>query len=640
MIDLIARILSIAFPAASFAILVSLAYWIYRQKTSSPQAKFRGLNLAIFALLQSFCSISATIQHIFGAIQAEIYELWAIKFCYSLAPLAITFLLNAISVSAGDPSVTGLKDRFKKEPWQTSATLFLQGFALITALMTFLPNAILGRVPSLWYGSMYLVFFVSATIVLIAFLRRDVNVSKSKKAAFIVWGSAVVIAVIQFSRLFIEQFEGASPLLASSIYLVAVFLGGVMIHVGFTEKTAFERFVLPIPVAEHMFDLREGESVILTYSSAADKMKVFSAFIREGLEGGDAVWYSYPDEESETVRAKLKEHGIDVEKHEKDGSLRLENELEGFRSNGKLDFEKWVTNGLNDWAEMKRRGYKHLRDIEDVGDFSFVNGQWQKWITEYWLDPRWDDPNVSEWVEVDKPVGVVYDPFLMEITAINVEHMTETEVTEILKAFGEGAKASARFVDLIKDATLFSKLIGLDHEQLVGHKILLEFNPASDYEKVVDRLAKESMANVEPIFVFTSTTSPIHTHLAKQPTIKFFLTSISTSTPKSTSENEVLLPAKNTPLILDTLSKVLETYADANVCFVFDILSDLLTTIGREKTFIFLRHALDMLSSKKTTSLFLLNPSAHKTEQVSRIRGLFNNLLTYDKNGLKVVKTS
>jgi len=181
---------------------------------------------------------------------------------------------------------------------------------------------------------------------------------------------------------------------------------------------------------------------------------------------------------------------------------------------------------------------------------------------------------------------------------------------------------------------------------------LLEFDPTSDYERAVEDFAKESMANVEPTFVFTSSTSPLHRHLAEEPSIKFFLTSLSTSTPKSTSENTVLLPAKSPSLILDTLNKVLETHvganicvggacrADANVCFVFDILSELLSTIGREKTFTFLRYALDLLSSEKTTSLFLLNTGAHKTEEVSSLRNLFNNQLTYDKNGLEIVKTS
>jgi len=387
-------------------------------------------------------------------------------------------------------------------------------------------------------------------------------------------------------------------------------------------------------------NLREGEMAIVTYTPASEKMNLFSAFIREGLESGDAVVYTYPNDEGDTIRAKLEEHGINVKRHEKKGSLRLDSQTKYYMSNGKLNLEKAVTDGLEEWAELKKKGYKHVRDIEDVSDFSFVNGQWQKWITEYWLDPRWDDPNVSEWIESKGGVGVVYDPLLMEITAINVEHMTETEITEILKAFGRGTLVPARFIDLIEDVDSFSRSIGLDHERLIGRKVLLEFDPASDYEKTVDNLAKESTANVEPIFVFTSSTSPIRTHLAEQPSINFFLTSISTSTPKSTSENKVLLPAKNTPLILDTLNKVLETYVDTDVCFVFDILSDLLTTVGRERTFTFLRHALELLSSEKTTSLFLLNTSAHEPQVVSQLRTFFSNQLTYDKNGLEIVKTS
>jgi hypothetical protein len=386
--------------------------------------------------------------------------------------------------------------------------------------------------------------------------------------------------------------------------------------------------------ATPVLNIKEGEAAIVTYTSASDKMKVFSALIRRGLKNGAAVSYAYPDEESKTVRAKLKEHRVNVEKYEKKDALYLKSLTEYFISNGKLDFKKEIRRCLTRWTEFKRKGYKHLIDIQDLGNFSFINGQWQKYVTDYWLDSTW-----MEWTQSENTVGTVWTPFIMEITAVNVEHLTETEVTELLKAFGGGDVAPVKFIDLLENRSLFSQSIGLDHERLVGRKVLLEFDPVSNYEKIVDSLTKESMANVEPIFVFTSSKSSIHTYLAKQPTIKFFLTSLSTSTPKSSSENTVLLPAKNVPLILDTLSKVLETYADANICFVFDILSDLLTSVGPEKTFIFLRHALDMLSSEKVTSLFLLNTSAHNAEVVSRVKMLLPNLLTYDKNGLEIIKT-
>ena len=46
--------------------------------------------------------------------------------------------------------------------------------------------------------------------------------------------------------------------------------------------------------AGSILNLSEGDEVLLTYTSTVDKMKFFSAFLREGLENGDAVWYTYP----------------------------------------------------------------------------------------------------------------------------------------------------------------------------------------------------------------------------------------------------------------------------------------------------------------------------------------------------------
>ena len=389
-----------------------------------------------------------------------------------------------------------------------------------------------------------------------------------------------------------------------------------------------------------VLDFREGESIIATYTSAADKMKVFSAFIREGLENGDAVDYFYPDEENETVRAKLEDHGIDVEESEKDDTLRMMSQTENFMSNGKLDCEKAVNTGLNRWAEAKRKGYNHVRIIEDVGNFSFINGQWQKYITDYWLDPRWNDATISEWVESEEQVGVVYVPFLMEITAVNVGRMSEAQVRDILKAFGGGKGQPTRFIDLLEYVDVFSKRNGLSHRELLGRKFLLEFDPTSDYETIVEDFAKESMANIEPIYVFTSTTSPLHKRLAKHLAVKFFLMSISTSAIQPRSENEVLIPTNNIDLILDSIDNVTKAHSNANVSIVFDGLSDLLSSLDPERTFTFLRHALQTLSSERTTALFLLNTSAHDSKTVSRLRSMFYNQLVYRKAGLQMVKLS
>jgi DNA-binding Lrp family transcriptional regulator len=389
-----------------------------------------------------------------------------------------------------------------------------------------------------------------------------------------------------------------------------------------------------------VLDFRGGESIIATYTTAADKMKVFSAFIREGLENGDAVDYFYPDEESETVRAKLVEHGIDVEEYEKDDTLSMISHTENIMLNGKLDYGKAVIDCLNRWAEAKRKGYNHVRIIEDVGDFSFINGQWQKYITDYWLDPRWNDPAVSEWVESEETVGVAYVPFLMDITAVNVERMSETQVRDIIKTFSGEKDQPTRFIDLFEYVDAFSKGISLSHKELVGRKFLLEFDPTSEYETVVEDFVKEFMANVEPVYVFTSATSTLHKHLAKDSAIKFLLMSTSTSAIKPKSKNEVVIPANNTDLISDSIDEVMKTHSKTNRSIVFDGLSDLLSSLDPERTFTFLRHVLQTLSSERTTALFLFNTSAHDPKIVSRLRSMFYDQMIYRKAGLQAVKLS
>jgi hypothetical protein len=197
-----------------------------------------------------------------------------------------------------------------------------------------------------------------------------------------------------------------------------------------------------------------------------------------------------------------------------------------------------------------------------------------------------------------------------------------------------------KFIDFLKHVDAFSRLIGLDHQRLINQKILLEFDPASNYETIVESFVKEALANMEQVFVFTFYKSILHESLSKHPGVKFLLTSSSTSTSGSTSKNEVLLPFNNFAIILDHLNQILEKSVDAPICLVFDVFSELLESQGLSKTRIFLCQILDMLFTRKTTAMFLLNSDAHDLQVLSNIRGLFSNQLAFRKDGLKIIKIS
>jgi hypothetical protein len=394
-----------------------------------------------------------------------------------------------------------------------------------------------------------------------------------------------------------------------------------------------------------VLNVKEGDSIIATYTTAVDKMRIFSAFIREGLKNGDAVEYVYPDEESETVRTRLKDYGINVEDYEKDGTLQMKSTTEYFMTDGKFDPEKGFTNTIKFWHAAKKKGYNHARNIEDVGSFSFINGQWEKHITEYWLNPRFSYSSKRPWKESKKSKervrvvdGFLYNPFMIDITTINIENMSETQIHDMLKTFDRGKHPPTRLINLLEHADTFSKRIGISHQELLGRRILFEFDPTSDYENIVDDFVKEAMANAEATPTFTYTASTIYKCLAKHPTIKFFKMSTSAPNIQQESENEILIPAGNINLILDFLAKVTKAHSETNVSIIFDGLSDLLISLEPERALVFLHNALHTLSSKRITALFLLNSSAHDQETVSRLRSMFYTQLAYTKEGLQVVK--
>jgi len=194
--------------------------------------------------------------------------------------------------------------------------------------------------------------------------------------------------------------------------------------------------------SEHrsMFTMREGEVAVVTYTSTVDKMKVFSDFIRDGLENGDIVDYTYPDEEGETLRAKLKEYGIDVEKYEENGALIMRNLTQEYLPDGHFDKERAIKKGLERRAEAKSKGFKHIRELEDVGNFSFLKGKWQAYV-DFWDDPKWQVPSGS-----NKEI-LSYAPFTIELVAFNVEDTSEAQLAEMLKTFWERNPSSTLFID-------------------------------------------------------------------------------------------------------------------------------------------------------------------------------------------------
>lgn len=209
---------------------------------------------------------------------------------------------------------------------------------------------------------------------------------------------------------------------------------------------------------------------------------------------------------------------------------------------------------------------------------------------------------------------------------------------ESVKSFVEKFFVEPVAPDIRAQPHAFSKTFGLNHPQITGRKVLLEFDPISHYENVIQDFITEALANVEPIVVFTRMGSTIYSSTLVQKSVKFFCLTQQVSVPREFSENAMLLPSNNTSLMLDAFDQTLKTHPDDKISMVFDNLSDLVLSIGFEKTYNFVRYATDLLSSPRITVLFLLNQTAHDPQISSSMRGLFSNQISIEKDGIHAIK--
>jgi CheY-like chemotaxis protein len=166
----------------------------------------------------------------------------------------------------------------------------------------------------------------------------------------------------------------------------------------------------------------------------------------------------------------------------------------------------------------------------------------------------------------------------------------------------------------------FSKQLGVEHSKLMGKKILLEFEPRTDYDRLVRDFALECVFLGEPVIIITPKASSIRQALEGDQGIRFI----------DLERGPELLP-------------VLEKNSEGPLSLVVDSLTDLALNenpggAGYKGMYKFVQYALRVLDDQRITALFLLNPSAHDPKEIASVRGIFSNQLLYEKRGVTVAR--
>ncbi|MFC1755351.1 hypothetical protein ACFL96_18505 [Thermoproteota archaeon] len=187
----------------------------------------------------------------------------------------------------------------------------------------------------------------------------------------------------------------------------------------------------------------------------------------------------------------------------------------------------------------------------------------------------------------------------------------------------------------------FTEKLGLTHSDVLNKKMLFEIETSLNYEEIIKNFIDESIGNSELVIIFTRKGSSIFNTTLGHPNIRYFYMTPQVSYPKKgDKENEMLIPIKDNSIILSAMDKALKASVNVSISIVFDNLSDMILSLGMQKTYNFLNYSLEILTQPNVTALFLINPDSHESKEVSTIRGLFASRIVHSKEGLTIAKTN
>ncbi|MEM3713199.1 MAG: hypothetical protein QXR97_06665, partial [Thermoproteota archaeon] len=174
----------------------------------------------------------------------------------------------------------------------------------------------------------------------------------------------------------------------------------------------------------------------------------------------------------------------------------------------------------------------------------------------------------------------------------------------------------------VKDLTRFSANINLDHSELIGRGILLEFEPGNTYFEYVRNYVIEALAHGETSIVITRKGSFLQDKLQDLKNIIFIHPSMMVLRAISISEFEMHVPLQDVVQVLESLGRIVKS-SSSPVFVVFDSVTDFLTHHGFEKAYKLIRSILE-LNPTKVSLLVTLNIKAWGDNIKSALEELMN----------------
>ncbi len=444
-------------------------------------------------------------------------------------------------------------------------------------------------------ASFVIVAFVAYPMMVLFYLRsqlKDREVRQALRVIAVCFG-AISVMLLAFNALATFGYDVLGVTHIASIGLLFVVVRA------FTRPTFLKAFLGVVPALDPILSSRREDKLVLIYRSQDEKFGPISRYIADGIDREALVVYFHREGEA-IVREGLSRNGLGSRQLPLKGNLRMYSLQTLYRGEGIADEEAAIAHCRELASEAKTAGKAGLRVIIDYGDQT--KRPLQKFV-EHITDRRWT--TADHYVDI-----------LMTFANSAFQKGQETALSML--------RSRVQVSDLSESMDVFSRTVGLSHSEIAGRKILLEYSPVSDYERVLHSIVAESTSNFERTVVFTRRDSPLHSIIGEVAGLKTFVLTSRVSYPKVEGENRVLLPVYDSSLLLDAFNRTIEAYVGTPFTIIFDSISHYVHAFGPDRAYSFVRQALELIISNKITAIFLLNAGAHDERTVLTFENLFD----------------
>jgi hypothetical protein len=169
-----------------------------------------------------------------------------------------------------------------------------------------------------------------------------------------------------------------------------------------------------------------------------------------------------------------------------------------------------------------------------------------------------------------------------------------------------------------EDLNAFSEAFGLTHDRLIRREILFEYNPKYLYEPYVAKAVQEIYANTERCVLLLRPASGIVSQIPMLENVKLIpVVTMGAKPGESVSFNDVTQ-------MINAVNKSLDS--EMHTWVILDV-SDMILSTSMDQAYAFARHAIELISSKDGSAIFLLNEPAHERSVKTAFEGLFSTIL-------------